>query len=390
MFHKFRSWTKNSRWRFFFHITEELRPQTNVCLCFKLKRVWRTVEEQSRSQSSLPGNEAVNLDQTWYWMSVPGGMKRPGDTSPYQVLFERHVWFSGGASFIQIIKTKCDVKETISPRKPAASSHICIRTRIKMGLWETFCDLRLKVVKRLFVRTCVSHVGRSLFFSGIDFEGATVGLAFIGTLCSGHSVGVVQVRMRCGGTGCKTLTNQSNQLTGNHKYLDTIEKPLQGTTIKLKSALSSSQVLNEIKRESWRCVEGARVSGGPVTMSKPAGVTNKPGAESGRLVEHTQLERSGGAAEFLSDSPLGRDLDRTRTTSLKPSQTGAWSHPDWLRGERPKLLPLVNQESQLIWIHCDQYRKQLQLKSIETSRWLHTSFSPAVSVCVTSCFWWCV
>uniref|UniRef100_A0A8D3B699 ADAM metallopeptidase domain 28 n=1 Tax=Scophthalmus maximus TaxID=52904 RepID=A0A8D3B699_SCOMX len=28
--------------------------------------------------------------------------------------------------------------------------------------------------------------------SGIDFEGGTVGLAFIGTLCSGHSVGVVQ------------------------------------------------------------------------------------------------------------------------------------------------------------------------------------------------------
>ncbi|KAG7453988.1 zinc metalloproteinase-disintegrin-like brevilysin H2a [Solea senegalensis] len=28
--------------------------------------------------------------------------------------------------------------------------------------------------------------------SGIDFEGATVGLAFIGTMCSGHSVGVVQ------------------------------------------------------------------------------------------------------------------------------------------------------------------------------------------------------
>uniref|UniRef100_A0A7N6A2W0 ADAM metallopeptidase domain 28 n=1 Tax=Anabas testudineus TaxID=64144 RepID=A0A7N6A2W0_ANATE len=28
--------------------------------------------------------------------------------------------------------------------------------------------------------------------SGIDFEGATVGLAFIGTLCSGHSVGVIQ------------------------------------------------------------------------------------------------------------------------------------------------------------------------------------------------------
>ncbi|XP_068422717.1 zinc metalloproteinase-disintegrin-like MTP4 [Clinocottus analis] len=28
--------------------------------------------------------------------------------------------------------------------------------------------------------------------SGIDFEGATVGLAFIGTLCSGHSVGIIQ------------------------------------------------------------------------------------------------------------------------------------------------------------------------------------------------------
>ncbi|KAK0139930.1 Disintegrin and metalloproteinase domain-containing protein 28 [Merluccius polli] len=28
--------------------------------------------------------------------------------------------------------------------------------------------------------------------SGIDFDGATVGLAFVGTLCSGHSVGVVQ------------------------------------------------------------------------------------------------------------------------------------------------------------------------------------------------------
>ncbi|KAM8887277.1 zinc metalloproteinase-disintegrin-like MTP4 isoform 2-T2 [Spinachia spinachia] len=30
------------------------------------------------------------------------------------------------------------------------------------------------------------------FISGIDFEGATVGLAYIGTLCSGHSVGVTQ------------------------------------------------------------------------------------------------------------------------------------------------------------------------------------------------------
>lgn len=29
--------------------------------------------------------------------------------------------------------------------------------------------------------------------SGIDFEGGTVGLAFVGTMCTGHSVGVVQV-----------------------------------------------------------------------------------------------------------------------------------------------------------------------------------------------------
>lgn len=35
----------------------------------------------------------------------------------------------------------------------------------------------------------------SLFyhFSGIDFDGPTVGLAFIGTLCTGHSTGVIQV-----------------------------------------------------------------------------------------------------------------------------------------------------------------------------------------------------
>uniref|UniRef100_A0A3P8XHC7 ADAM metallopeptidase domain 28 n=1 Tax=Esox lucius TaxID=8010 RepID=A0A3P8XHC7_ESOLU len=32
----------------------------------------------------------------------------------------------------------------------------------------------------------------AFLISGIDFEGATVGLAFIGTLCSGHSSGVVQ------------------------------------------------------------------------------------------------------------------------------------------------------------------------------------------------------
>ncbi|KAK5871734.1 hypothetical protein PBY51_004596 [Eleginops maclovinus] len=34
--------------------------------------------------------------------------------------------------------------------------------------------------------------GQRAGMGGIDFEGATVGLAFIGTLCSGHSVGVVQ------------------------------------------------------------------------------------------------------------------------------------------------------------------------------------------------------
>uniref|UniRef100_A0A669B6Z8 ADAM metallopeptidase domain 28 n=1 Tax=Oreochromis niloticus TaxID=8128 RepID=A0A669B6Z8_ORENI len=39
--------------------------------------------------------------------------------------------------------------------------------------------------------TRIKHDNAHLI-SGIDFEGATVGLAFIGTLCSGHSVGVVQ------------------------------------------------------------------------------------------------------------------------------------------------------------------------------------------------------
>uniref|UniRef100_A0A3Q2WHJ5 ADAM metallopeptidase domain 28 n=1 Tax=Haplochromis burtoni TaxID=8153 RepID=A0A3Q2WHJ5_HAPBU len=39
--------------------------------------------------------------------------------------------------------------------------------------------------------TRIKHDNAHLI-SGIDFEGPTVGLAFIGTLCSGHSVGVVQ------------------------------------------------------------------------------------------------------------------------------------------------------------------------------------------------------
>uniref|UniRef100_A0A3B4FCK9 ADAM metallopeptidase domain 28 n=1 Tax=Pundamilia nyererei TaxID=303518 RepID=A0A3B4FCK9_9CICH len=42
--------------------------------------------------------------------------------------------------------------------------------------------------------TRIKHDNAHLI-SGIDFEGPTVGLAFIGTLCSGHSVGVVQVRL---------------------------------------------------------------------------------------------------------------------------------------------------------------------------------------------------
>ncbi|XP_041691744.1 zinc metalloproteinase-disintegrin-like batroxstatin-3 [Coregonus clupeaformis] len=36
------------------------------------------------------------------------------------------------------------------------------------------------------------HHDNAHLISGIDFEGSTVGLAFIGTLCSGHSAGVVQ------------------------------------------------------------------------------------------------------------------------------------------------------------------------------------------------------
>lgn len=39
---------------------------------------------------------------------------------------------------------------------------------------------------------CVQSYGIP-FSRGIDFDGTTVGLAFIGTLCSDHSTGVVQV-----------------------------------------------------------------------------------------------------------------------------------------------------------------------------------------------------
>uniref|UniRef100_A0A3Q4HEL0 ADAM metallopeptidase domain 28 n=1 Tax=Neolamprologus brichardi TaxID=32507 RepID=A0A3Q4HEL0_NEOBR len=44
--------------------------------------------------------------------------------------------------------------------------------------------------------TRIKHDNAHLI-SGINFEGTTVGLAFIGTLCSGHSVGVIQVRCSC-------------------------------------------------------------------------------------------------------------------------------------------------------------------------------------------------
>lgn len=54
----------------------------------------------------------------------------------------------------------------------------------------------IDMVLSQFMYGCSSYC-HSSSFSGIDFEGATVGLAFIGTLCSGHSVGVVQVRCSC-------------------------------------------------------------------------------------------------------------------------------------------------------------------------------------------------
>lgn len=47
--------------------------------------------------------------------------------------------------------------------------------------------------------------------SGIDFEGSTVGLAFVGTMCSGHSVGVVQVS-RTNHSPLHTLTEDPSSL----------------------------------------------------------------------------------------------------------------------------------------------------------------------------------
>lgn len=53
------------------------------------------------------------------------------------------------------------------------------------------------------------------FFSGIDFEGSTVGLAFVGTMCTAHSVGVVQVsrtRLYRNPGPIRSNSNQSNVL----------------------------------------------------------------------------------------------------------------------------------------------------------------------------------
>ena len=170
--------------------------------------------------------------------------------------------------------------------------------------------------------------------------------------------------------------------------------------MKLKFAWTNSQVHNEIKRENWRCVEEL----GLKTRRRPAvlNVSNtrvyiRPDA--GGLVEERRSmvrptpslnkkdpkqQRNLNRAESLSDSLLGRGLQWVRTESEPcwPHLSWAftrrtWSHPDWLRGERPKLLPLVNYEpvcnswsestvinTEEVQIHSKNYRKSYTMRLI--------------------------
>ncbi len=65
----------------------------------------------------------------------------------------------------------------------------CCLKPVDVRRWMNSSDMAL--FKCIYKSLSNCH---SLSYSGINFEGSTVGLAFIGTLCSGHSVGVVQVR----------------------------------------------------------------------------------------------------------------------------------------------------------------------------------------------------
>ncbi|XP_033947037.1 zinc metalloproteinase-disintegrin-like jararhagin isoform X1 [Pseudochaenichthys georgianus] len=73
--------------------------------------------------------------------------------------------------------------------------------------------------------------------SGIDFEGSTVGLAYIGTLCSGHSVGVVQDHTeRAIAVGATLAHEMGHNLGMNHD--DSSACPCTGDSCIMAPALS--------------------------------------------------------------------------------------------------------------------------------------------------------
>lgn len=77
------------------------------------------------------------------------------------------------------------------------SQQLSVEIKWEMHLINYLQIINFKGLKKTFDRTNYFSIFKDesliLSFSGIDFEGPTVGLAFIGTLCSDHSVGVVQV-----------------------------------------------------------------------------------------------------------------------------------------------------------------------------------------------------
>uniref|UniRef100_A0A673YWA1 ADAM metallopeptidase domain 28 n=1 Tax=Salmo trutta TaxID=8032 RepID=A0A673YWA1_SALTR len=118
--------------------------------------------------------------------------------------------------------------------------------------------------------------------SGIDFEGSTVGLAFIGTLCSGHSAGVVQDHnARAIAVGATLAHEMGHNLGMNHDDSSACAcsgnscimagalstAPLDSTSFSSCSSLSYDQFLNNrnpeclLNKPDYRNVESTPVCG---------------------------------------------------------------------------------------------------------------------------------
>lgn len=68
---------------------------------------------------------------------------------------------------------------------------------------------------------------------------------------------------------------------------------------------------------------------------------------------------------FTSGSNQGSESG-DRTSWVSPSQRGAWSHSDWLRGKHPQ--SVCSTCTQLIWVQCSAWlmQTQIQLNSVQT------------------------